>query len=151
MSAIPRFAAYAAAFEQAYASDDWSLVEPFFTEDAVYDPGLPGLLGDRVQGRAAILAFFPDVLNRFDRRFASRRVELVDGPREEGDAVWIKGRAIYTAPGAPELAFELEETAHFAGDRIRQLADVYAPAERARLEAYAKEHGPRLGLRTGGG
>jgi ketosteroid isomerase-like protein len=145
---IPRFAAYAAAFEKAYAADDWSLVEPFFTEDAVYDPGLPGLLGDRAEGRDAILAFFPDVLNRFDRRFASRHVELVEGPREEGDTVWIKGRGIYTAPGAPDLSFELEETAQFAGDRIRHLADVYAPAERARLEAYAKEYGPRLGLRA---
>jgi hypothetical protein len=35
VSSIPRFAAYAVAFEKAYASDDWSLVEDFFTEDAV--------------------------------------------------------------------------------------------------------------------
>lgn len=28
MSVIPHFAAYAAAFEAAYASDDWSLVAP---------------------------------------------------------------------------------------------------------------------------
>src|SRR5688572_14374640 len=29
MPLIPRFAAYAAAFEKSYASDDWSEVEPF--------------------------------------------------------------------------------------------------------------------------
>jgi hypothetical protein len=143
---IPHFAAYAAAFEKAYASDDWSGVEPFFTEDAVYDAGLPGLLGDRAEGRAAILAFFRDVLDRFDRRFASRRVELVEGPREEGGTVWLRGRAIYTAAGAPDLAFELEERASFSGDRIRRLADTYAPAERAKIEAYLKEHGARLGI-----
>jgi hypothetical protein len=146
MSLIPRFGAYAAAFEKAYAADEWSVVEPFFSEDAVYDAGLPGLLGGRVEGRAAVLAFFRDVLNRFDRRFASRRVELLEGPRESGDSVWIKGRALYTAQGAPDLAFDLEETAHFAGDRIRLLADVYAPAEQEKLVAYAKAHGARLGL-----
>jgi len=146
MSALQRYAAYAAAFEQAYASDDWSLVEPFFTEDAVYDAGLPGLLAGRIEGRDAILAYFRDVLDRFDRRFASRRVELLEGPREREDAVWVKGRGVYTAKNAPELAFELEETAHFSGDRIRLLEDVYRPAERERLGAYMKEHGARLGL-----
>ena len=146
MSAIQLFAAYAAAFEKAYATDDWSVVEPFFTEDAVYDAGLPGLLAGRIEGRDAILAYFRDVLDRFDRRFASRRVELVEGPRQDGDTVWLRGRAIYTAEGAPELAFELEETARFSGDRIRFLADVYDPAEKERLARYVRRHGARLGL-----
>jgi ketosteroid isomerase-like protein len=146
MSALQRFAAYAAAFEKAYANDDWSVVEPFFTEDAVYDAGLPALLAGRIEGRDAILAYFPDVLDRFDRRFASRRVELVEGPREDGDAVWLRGRAIYTADGAPDLAFELEETARFTGDRIRRLEDLYTDDEKDRLAAYMREHGARLGL-----
>jgi hypothetical protein len=146
MSLIPRFGAYAAAFEKAYAGDEWSLVEPFFTEDAAYDAGLPELLGGRVEGRAAVLGYFRDVLDRFDRRFASRRVELLEGPRESGDSVWIKGRAIYTAAGAPDLAFDLEETAHFEGDRIRLLVDSYAPEEKERIAAYLKAHGARLGL-----
>jgi ketosteroid isomerase-like protein len=146
MSALQRFVAYASAFEKAYASDDWSVVEPFFTEDAVYDAGLPGLLAGRIEGRDAILAYFRDVLDRFDRRFASRRVEVVEGPREDGDTVWVRGRAIYTAQGAPDLAFELEETARFSGDRIHRLEDVYEPAEQERLAAYAKRHGARLGL-----
>lgn len=146
MSALQRFGAYAAAFEQAYASDDWSLVEPFFCEDAVYDAGLESLFAGRIEGRPAILAYFSDVLDRFDRRFASRRVELVEGPREDGDSVWVKGRALYTADGAPDVAFELEETAHFSGDRIRLLEDAYTPETKARLEAYVKAHGRRIGL-----
>jgi len=146
MSLIPRFGAYAAAFEKAYAGDEWSLVEPFFTEDAAYDAGLPELLGGRVEGRAAVLGYFRDVLDRFDRRFASRRVELLEGPRESGGSVWIKGRAIYTAAGAPDLVFDLEETAHFEGDRIRLLVDAYPPEEKERIAAYLKAHGARLGL-----
>ena len=146
MSFIPRFGAYAAAFEKAYVADEWSLVEPYFTEDAVYEAGLPELLGGRVEGRAAILDYFREVLNRFDRRFASRRVELLEGPRETGSSVWIKGRALYTAAGVPDLAFDLEETAHFDGDRIRLLVDVYTPEESAKLAAYVKAHGARIGL-----
>jgi hypothetical protein len=146
MSALQRFVAYAGAFEKAYADDDWSVVEPFFTEDAVYDAGLPGLLGGRIEGRDAILAYFRRVLDGFDRRFASRRVEVVELPREEGDAVRVRGRAIYTADGAPDLAFELEEIARFSGDRIRHLEDVYEPSETKRLREYVRAHGARLGL-----
>ena len=148
MSALRCLVAYAAAFEKAYADDDWSVVEPVLSEDAVYDAGLPGVLAGWIEGRDAILAHFRDVLDRFDRRFASRRVEVVDGPHEEGDAVWVKGRAIYTVDGVPDLAPELEETARFSGDRIRHLEDVYEPAKKERLGTYVKAHGARLGLRV---
>ena len=39
--------AYAAAFETAYATDDWTPLEPHFTEDATSE-----LNGARVDGRA---------------------------------------------------------------------------------------------------
>jgi hypothetical protein len=146
MSPIPRFAAYAAAFEKAYASDDWSLVEPFFTEDAVYEAGLPDLLGGRIEGRDAILGYFKRVLDGFDRRFVSRAVVLLDGPRADGDAVWLRGRADYTSAIAPDLSFELEEIATFAGDRIRRLEDRYDAATRDALARYFEQHGAALGL-----
>jgi hypothetical protein len=149
MSLIPYFAKYAAAFEQAYATDDWSLVEPFFTEDAVYEVvGLPPPLGGRSEGRAAILAYFKRVLDGFDRRFASRKVALLEGPREQDGSVWIRGSAVYTAPGAPDLSFALEETATFEGGRIRRLEDRY-DAETARaVREYADAWGAKLGLAT---
>ena len=37
MNPIERFGQYAAAFEDVFKSDDWSLLEPYFTEDAVYE------------------------------------------------------------------------------------------------------------------
>lgn len=150
MSAIPRFAAYAAAFEEAVASDDWTLVEPFFTEDAEYEVGLgpPFTSGpDRcLRGRAAILAYFKQVLDGFDRRFAMREVTLLEGPREEGDRVWVRGRADYHTPAAPNLSFELEETALFAGDRIRRLEDRYDDETIAALRRYLDAHGAALGI-----
>jgi hypothetical protein len=146
MSRIPRFAEYAAAFEKAYASDDWSLLEPYFTEDAVYDVALGPPLGGRHEGRAAILAFFRDIVSRFDRRFESRALTLLEGPRDEGDSVWIRGRATYGAPGLPDFELELEERAIFRGDRIARLEDRYDPAKEAELKAYLAEHGAKLGI-----
>ena len=146
MSSIPHFARYAAAFEKAVASDDWSLVEPFFTEDAVYEAQLPAPYGGRFEGRDAILAYFQRVLDGFDRRFATREIGLVEGPQDRDGAVWLRGWARYTAPGLPDFRFELEESAWFADGRIRRLEDRYdEPALRA-IEAYVREHGARLGI-----
>ena len=150
MSAIPRFVEYAAAFEKAVASDDWSVVAPFFTEDAEYEVGLgppftPGS-GSCIRGRDAILAYFKQVLDGFDRRFATREVTLLEGPREEDAAVWIRGRADYSSPAVPDLSFELEETATFSGARICRLEDRYDDATVTALKAYLERHGPKLGI-----
>lgn len=148
MSKIPRFAAYAAAFEKCVASDDWSQLEPFFTEDAVYDVPVAPPLGGRHEGRAAVLAFFQDILDRFDRRFESRELALLEGPKETGDAVWIRGSATYRAAGVPPLVLELEETATFEGDRIRLLQDRYEPAMEKAVAEYLKAYGEQLGIRV---
>ena len=146
MSRIARFAAYAAAFEKAFVTDEWTLVEPFFTEDAVYEVPLDPPMGGRFEGRPAILAYFKMVLDRFDRRFESREIAVLEGPTETGDSVWIRGSATYRAAGVPEFVLELEETVHFDGDRIRLLEDRYEPAMKQGIAAYLKEHGEKLGI-----
>jgi hypothetical protein len=146
MSHIPRFIAYAAAFEEAYASDDWSTLEEYFSEDCIYEIGLPALGMQRCEGRAAILAWFPDVLERFDRRFASRELARIDGPTEEADEVRIRGSASYRAEGVPDLVLELEETARFEGDRIVHLEDRYTPEMQAETESYLRKYAATLGI-----
>jgi ketosteroid isomerase-like protein len=146
MSRIARFAEYAAAFEKAFESDDWSILEPFFTDDAVYESGLPEPLGARSEGRQAVFDYFKDILDRFDRRFEERELKLLEGPREEGDAVWIRGSATYRAAGIPDFVLELEETAHFDGDRIRLLEDRYESQTSDDLMAWLNEHGTAVGV-----
>jgi hypothetical protein len=146
MSLIGRFASYAAAFEKAFESDDWSVVEPFFKEDAVYEISLDPPMGGRFEGRPAILAYFKDILDRFDRRFASRDLALLDGPTERDDSVWIRGSATYSAPGVPDFVLELEETVHFDGDHIDRLEDHYEDAMKRAIADYLAEHGPKLGI-----
>ncbi len=146
MSKAAHFAAYAEAFEKAFVSDDWSLVEPFFTEDAVYEVALDPPMGGCFEGRAAILAYFKAVLDQFDRRFESREIALIEGPKEDGESVWVRGNATYRAKGVPDFVLELEETVYFEGDRIRRLEDHYEPEMKQRIAAYLKEHGEKLGI-----
>lgn len=146
MSISDRFFAYAAAFENARVSDDWSVVEPFFTENAVYDVPLEPPLGGHFVGRKNVLAYFKDVLDRLDRRFESRESVLLDGPRVENGSVWIRGRVIYRATGVPDAVLEVEETAYFEGDRIRRLEDHYEPAMKDEIAAYLAAHGAKLGF-----
>ncbi len=150
MSLIPHFVRYAAAFEEAYKSGDYSILTPYFTEDAVYEVPLPGVLGGRWEGRDAVLSCLESVTARFDRHFATREVRLVSGPREQDGSVWLRGSAHYTAPGFPNLDFELEETAWFEGERIKRLADRLRDAPDAqRIAAYLRDHGAKLGIDVG--
>ncbi len=146
MSKIPEFVKYAAAFEEAFRSDDWQALAPYFAENARYDAELPAPMGGCFEGRAAVLAYFKRVLDGFDRRFATRELSRLAGPRADGDSVWLRGGVRYTAPGKPDLYFELEETVTFAGVAIVQLVDRYDAATLAEIEAYLRAHGAALGL-----
>ena len=146
MSDIPRFVAYAAAFEKAFETDDWSGLEPFFSEDAVYEIGLPLLGASRCTGRDEILAWFPDVLDRFDRRFASRTLELIEGPKEENGAVWIKGSARYCADGIPDFVLILEETVRFKEGVIVHLEDRYCDEMAATTARFVADYAAIIGV-----
>lgn len=150
MSLIPRFAAYAAAFEESYATDDWSIVEPFFTEDAVYEAGIELLEGTRFEGRPAVLDYFKAVLDGFDRRFDTRELALLEGPSEDGRTVRILGSATYRAAGVPDLVLVLEELVTFDGERIVHLEDRYEQAMRDEVEAYVEAHADALGIKRPG-
>jgi hypothetical protein len=146
MSKLERFGAYAAAFEKSYESDDWSWVEPFFAENAVYDAGVELFMGGHFEGRAAVLAYFKAVLDGFDRRFESRELALLDGPFEEDGTVRFRGSATYRAEGVPDLVLVLEEIIRFEGDRILHLEDRYDDDMIEVLRAYLEEHGETLSL-----
>ena len=150
MSRIAHFAAYAAAFERAYESDDWSEVQGYFKDDAVYEVGMPILGTERCEGSKAIVAWFKEVLDRFDRRFESRELSLLEGPTEEGEAVWIKGAATYTAAGVPDLVLKLKETIRFDGDKIAHLEDAYTPEMLDETARYMSDYGPKLGIEVVG-
>ncbi len=144
MNLIQRFASYAAAFEKAVAGNDWAAVEPCFSEDAVYETFGPAPFAGRHAPRSAVLAGLRASLDGFDRRFESRELELLEGPRESGSEVWVRWRATYRVAGAPPLAIEGEETAVFRGERICRLEDRFEPASAERTTRFLREHADKL-------
>jgi ketosteroid isomerase-like protein len=149
MSAIQHFMGYAAAFEAAFKSDDWPPLAPHFTEDAVYVVGFLPPFGGRFEGRDAILAYFKSVLDGFDRRFETRRIGLLEGPREDGDSIWLRGDAVYTAAGVPDIGFELELFVTFRDGRVCDMEDRYDTATIERVQGWVRDHGAKLGIQEG--
>jgi ketosteroid isomerase-like protein len=144
MGLVQRFMEYAEAFEAAYASDDWSKLDAYFTEDAVYETVAEPPFANRTQGRDAVKAFFKQIVDNFDRRFTSRKVELIEGPTERPGHVWLRWVSTYTLADAPPLRMEGEEIAEFDGDRIKRLEDRMSAAATQRTMQYMAEHAARL-------
>jgi ketosteroid isomerase-like protein len=138
MSIADRYQAYAEAFEESYADDDWSHVEPYFTEDAVY-AGAP----EDARGREAVLGKFKNGVDAFDRRMDSRTPDF-QTPTVEGDTLTMKWRVTYTKAGCPDLAISGVETAVFEGDRIKLLRDDFDPEAEKGMGEWMTAHGAKL-------
>lgn len=141
MSLVQRFEAYAAAFEETFADDDWSRLEPYFTEDAVYDIQGEDPFQARVEGRAEVLSHLKESLNGFDRLFDKRELELRSGPRADGDTVEILWKATYGKNGCPDLTIQGSERASYQGDRIVLLKDTFDPGSAKAVGEYMAAHG----------
>ena len=124
MSNLPTFMAYAAAFEQTFADDNWQRLEPFFAEDATYEvTGIPG--GGVMHGRDAIFRGMKKSLDGFDRKMASRQIVPTAPPAEQGDRVTLNGFVRYVRDGA---TVEMHATilVEFADHKIVRMHDTFA-------------------------
>src|SRR5262245_57026329 len=100
MGLVESFVAYADDFERTFVDDDWSRLERYFADDAVYSTPTNGL---RVEGREAVLAALRAAVSGFDRRCDTRELASTVGPAERGDEVWREWEARFTLAGAPDL------------------------------------------------
>jgi ketosteroid isomerase-like protein len=124
MSNLPTFMAYAAAFEQTFADDNWQRLEPFFAEDATYEvTGIPG--GGVMHGRDAIFRGIKKSLDGFDRRMASRQIVPTAPPSESGDRVTLQGLVRYVRDGAP-VEMHATIVVEFADGKIVRMHDTFA-------------------------
>ena len=137
MSIQDRYQAYADAFEESYVDDDWSRIEQYFTEDAVYE-GDPEAIG-----RAAVLAKLKSGVDSFDRKMDKRTPDF-QTPSVEGNTLQMKWTVTYQKAGAPDLAISGRETAVFEGERISRLRDDFDPEAEQAMGAWMGEHGATL-------
>ncbi len=137
MGIADRFQAYADAFEESYVDDDWSRIEEFFTENAVYE-GNPDAVG-----REAVLTKFETDVSGFDRKMDSRTPHF-QTPTVDGNELTMDWEVVYTKSGAPDLVLCGRETAIFEGDRIARLRDDYDPEVLKTLGEWMAKHGAGL-------
>jgi hypothetical protein len=137
MGILDRYLAYADAFEESFVDDDWSRIEPFFTESAVYE-GEPD-----AQGRAAVIAKLKGGVDAFDRRMDSRRIEF-EKPTTDGDTLVVRWKGTYTKKGRPDLVISGTETAIFEGDRIARLRDTFDAGAQKAMGEWMAAHGSAL-------
>ena len=144
MNPLERFGAYAAAFETFVETNDPAVLEPFFTEDAVYEIlGGPPFAGLH-EGREAVFTYLRASLDGFDRLFEHRELELLEGPELRGNEVWLAWRATYRTQGLPELVVDGEESVRFAGERIERLEDRFELAMSGLVERWFELYGEKL-------
>lgn len=124
MHVLERFAAYAADFEQTLADDDWSRLDGYFHDDAVYEVDSQ-LFGCTLTGPEAIFVGMKKSLDGFDRLFSSRDVEMTDGPHVEGDEMRVAWKITYHKAGLPDFVLEGRSIVGYRGDRIARLVDAY--------------------------
>ncbi len=138
MGIADRYQAYADAFEESYVDDDWSRIEPFFTEDAVY-AGAP----EDATGRDAVLAKLKGGIDAFDRKMDSRTPDF-ETPTVEGNTLTMSWKVSYTKAGCPDLVISGRETAVFEGDRIAHLRDDFDPKAEKAMGEWMAAHGAKL-------
>src|SRR5262245_59458697 len=114
------FFQYVQAFELAWLSEEWSLLEPLFADDARHVVHHGGPLGGIDEGRDAVIAGLRASVHGADRRFDARLPEIVAGPATRPNGVWMRYRLALRRAGLPELSFEGEHVVAYAPDgRIR--------------------------------
>jgi hypothetical protein len=137
MSILDRYQAYADAFEESFVDDDWSRIEQYFTEDAVYE-GDPD-----ANGREAVLAKLKGGVDAFDRQMDTRTPDF-QTPSVDGNKLVVNWTVSYQKAGVPDLTITGHETAVFEGDRIARLRDDLDPSAQAAMGEWMAEHGAAL-------
>jgi hypothetical protein len=124
MTNLETFLAYAAAFEQTYADDNWQRLEPFFAEDATYEvSGLPAAC--KLSGRDQILRGIKKSLDGFDRRMSSRQIIPTAPPSETGNAVTLRGLVRYQREGVAPVELQATIVAELEAGKIRHMHDAF--------------------------
>jgi hypothetical protein len=143
MDPLQRFAAYAADFEKTFVDDDWTRLEGYFRDDAVYT--VEGTAFDcEVRGRDAIFRAIKKSIDGFDRRFERREITPGAAPLVEGNRVTFSGSVRYEKEGVEPLTIRLSETAELdEAGRIARLEDVYPDGQDEMLR-WLDRHGSRF-------
>jgi len=135
---------YLRAFEVAYLSGDWTVLDAHFSETARHRVEGGGPFGSGGVGRAAVIAGLRAGVDAIDRRFDLRIPEVTLGPVTRGDGVWMRFALTLRRAGIPDLRVEGTDLMVLRDGRIEALEERLAPGDAEKVEAYLAEFGERL-------
>lgn len=144
MTICKEFILHTLAFEQAYVSDNWRLMEQFYDVDAVHTVSAGGPFEVKDLGPKAIAAGLGNVVHNVNRRFDVRIPQIIEGPKLDGDRLWMRFRLTFRREGLPELSLEGEHVTVHRGGKILEFNEKLAPGHGARVDAYLREHDAKL-------
>ena len=146
-AAVQTFMDYAKAFEETYADDDWSRLERFFHEQAVYEV-VGGSTPCRLEGRDAVLAGLKKSVDGMDRRCDERKIKLTEGPEVKptagGEEVHLGWCVVYRRGDAPPVSMPGRSVATVVDGVITELRDLFDDAEIAGLRDWMAHYGADL-------
>ena len=134
---------YAADFERTLADDDWSRLEQYFSEDAVYR--VEGdLFGCELTGPDSIFAGMKKSLDGFDRNFPEREIAMTEGPSVEGNEMRVSWTVTYHRHDLPDFVLRGKTLARIRDDKIELLVDSYDESVNAEVAGWTRETGVEL-------
>jgi len=144
MGVVERFLAYAGDFEVTYEDDDWSRLEPHFAPDVAYT--VENIyFACRIEGVKPLLTGLRRSLDGFDRRAASRKIEVTSGPEIDGDSMTVGWTVHYTFGGdVPDFDLVGESTTTVKDDLIVAMTDRYPDGFSDGAQAFLADHLPEL-------
>jgi hypothetical protein len=140
---LDSFQAYATAFEEAFAADDWSHVDRHLTEDAVWSvAGAPPPFGGVWSGSKAVLDAIRTSVDGFDRRFDVRAPRILEGPTPIPGGIHMKWVVTYSRDGLPPVDLRGEEWDFFRDGKLEFHREVLHNA--LELGAFVAQNGAKL-------
>ncbi|MDX2170977.1 MAG: nuclear transport factor 2 family protein [Deltaproteobacteria bacterium] len=140
MDNLQAFLKYAADFERTLVDDDWTRLEPYFADDAVYEV-TGSKTACRLVGRPAIFAGMKKSLDGFDRKFPTRDIAVLDGPHVADDEIRMQWQVTYGKPGLKPFVLSGRGRVRYAGGKIVYLYDGYEPGVDEQFAAYVRDTG----------
>ncbi|MEM7436454.1 MAG: nuclear transport factor 2 family protein [Myxococcota bacterium] len=143
MDLAARYLTYAFDFERVLHDGDWSQLEQYFTDDAVFEVR-NAWFACRLEGKDAVLRGIRKSVEGFDLQCADRRAAARRGPVLVGDQVEFDWTVTYSVDGAPDFILVGGSVATFAGDKIVHLYDWYPDGMSEATIEWGRAHAPTL-------
>jgi hypothetical protein len=124
------FLTYANAFEVAYESDDWSVVDELLADDISWVvEGVDEPIGGVFFRRGPVIEAMRSSCNAFDRRFDTRIPAATATPIVISGGVYFPFTVTYRHPGLPDVCLNGLEWDFFVDDRLAMHREIILNAE----------------------